>query len=495
MTKNRKNKAVNGQAKISKPPIIDHNNKGGKNRNLVLPENLQSQILEVVKNLNLVQPIGGGSLSQQSVAPTTDRDKRKFESSSSSSSGDDSSDDEVFEEPPKRKKARNPRNEGGNASKTGEATTATTYKSQVVILEGVNTELKKHPLRLLQSLKQVKPDLQIKKGGLRITAAGHVLVEPVQPKDCNSLLKEGAFQSPCVLGEKVSARLPKAQTLQSSYQVVVKRLDVTIDEQEVEHFLRLQKIEFSGVKRIKSRERNCDTEMMRIFLKDEKTKKDLLKNGLYLDQMHFRCIKAKEDEEKKNSFQCFNCQAWNDHKTWECDREMKCVICAGSHRRKDCQKEKKDAVCANCGENHAAWSTFCPAFKAKTAKKDNTRSFATATAEKVLTPSHLDDFFQNIKLQIAVVIAQVIAKALLDHAYYEEENKKPGGKKQSTSAKIRSISKIATISMNSVTFSKNDKPLTEELVHGGVMETFQVGNTGGPNAASNSSQTKNPSTQ
>ena len=55
----------------------------------------------------------------------------------------------------------------------------------------------------------------------------------------------------------------------------------------------------------------------------EEKKKYLLRQGIFLDQMHFDCVAAKEDVEKKLTFQCFKCKAWGQHKTWECRNETK----------------------------------------------------------------------------------------------------------------------------------------------------------------------------
>ena len=57
MTKPHKNKAGSSQAKNSKPSNINRKNKGGKAQRLVLLDNLQSQLLNVVKNLKYIQPI------------------------------------------------------------------------------------------------------------------------------------------------------------------------------------------------------------------------------------------------------------------------------------------------------------------------------------------------------------------------------------------------------------------------------------------------------
>ena len=85
------------------------------------------------------------------------------------------------------------------------------------------------------------------------------------------------------------------------------------------------------------------TEMVRLFLTSDEKNKHLLRNGIFLDQMHFDCVAAEEDLEKKLTFQCFNCQMWAGHKTWECKNQVKCVICGGPHKKSECSKTKAEA--------------------------------------------------------------------------------------------------------------------------------------------------------
>jgi hypothetical protein len=214
--------------------------------------------------------------------------------------------------------------------------------------------------------------------------------------------------------------------------------------------------------------------MMRIFLKDEDKKKALLKNGLYLDQMRFKCVPAKEDQNKKLVFQCFNCQQWNSHKTWECENVTKCVICSGPHKKTDCTKKKEEALCSNCGLGHAAWSPECTVYKNEIEKKK--KSFATVTSEAVITPSLLEEILGQIRTQIAIIVAEVVSKALLEHIYYEAEYKKSGGTKYlGAAARVASIAKMATVSVNKSPFSKNDKSVvTDQSVHTEVMERLKA---------------------
>ena len=352
-----------------------------------------------------------------------------------------------------------------------------TYKSQVVILDGVHDALKKNPAKLSKALNEAKPQLEVKK--IRLTASNAVLVEPKHPKDCCSLLKEGAFVANSALGANVTARLPRENSI--THQVIIKGLDVSITMEEMEEMLQRQELPYKGVKRIISRQRGEPTEMVRLFLKSEEKKKHLLRQGIFLDQMHFKCVPAKEDEEKKLTFQCFNCQAWGSHKTWECKNATKCVMCGESHKRSECTKTKTEAKCCNCDGDHAAWSTSCNTYKKEVEKK---KSFSAVASEAVIKPSLVKEEIQtamnaftanipslikeeidkalytlmaNIKKQMAVVVAEVVTKALLEHIFYECEYKKSNGKTcHGATARTASIAKMATSAVNQGQLSPSD---------------------------------------
>ena len=334
---------------------------------------------------------------------------------------------------------------------------------QVILLEGVHENLKSNPKKFLTALRSLKPDLQIKT--VRKTASGAMLIHPKEPKDCNALLKTGAFLPNSVLGANVIARLPKAQVI--THQVIIKNLDTEVTEDEVKEMLQLQELPFVDVKRIRSRQRNAPTEMMRLILKDDAKKRLLLKNGIFLDQMHFKCVQAKEDTEKKLVFQCWNCQQWNDHKTFECKNKVKCVLCAGEHRKSECTKEKSEAHCTNCQGNHAAWSTECPTYQSEVTKK---KTYASIAGDQVITPSAitqtieplLKEIMQSIKKHIAVVVAEVVSRAFLDHVYWEAEAKKTGSEKHiSSSVRISSLSKWSAQAVNAAPLHELDESSVE----------------------------------
>ena len=153
--------------------------------------------------------------------------------------------------------------------------------------------------------------------------------------------------------------------------------------------------------------------MFRLILKTEDQKKKLLREGIYLDQMHFRCIQALEDsKEGPKVLQCFNCQQLSDHVSSACKKPQKCVLCAGPHRKGDCTKSKDEYCCANCLGNHAAWSNAC-SHRINEAKKKQKPTMA-QVASATVTPALLNDIVNQIKEHIALVVAEVVSRCLCE---------------------------------------------------------------------------------
>ena len=166
----------------------------------------------------------------------------------------------------------------------------TEYAAQVVILTGIRDDIKCHPAKLSKAFAEAKPNVELRQGGLRMTASRDVLVIPKHPKDCCSLLKADAFPDDSPLGDSVKARVPKSQ--QITHQVIIKNVDTSVTEEEMVELLQRQALPFQAIKRIHSREKQAPTTLFRLILKTEEQKKKLLKEGIFLDQMHFICIQA-----------------------------------------------------------------------------------------------------------------------------------------------------------------------------------------------------------
>ena len=105
-----------------------------------------------------------------------------------------------------------------------------------------------------------------------------------------------------------------------------------------------------------------------------------------VSSLQLRVYEYKE-KDLKTFLQCFNCQRWG-HSARDCMRKTVCQLCAGAHFTKGhtCSICKKIGVicphtevkCGNCGEKHAANSTFCCFFP----RKDQTKQVSAATEKR-----------------------------------------------------------------------------------------------------------------
>ena len=352
---------------------------------------------------------------------------------------------------------------------TGDATTSSSnatpdYATQVVILEGIDPEVKKHPARLSKAFAKTKPNVELQAGGLRLTASGDVLVKPKNPKDCNSLLKEGAFPAACDLGNSVKARVPKSQ--QITHQVIIKNVDECVTQEEMEEMLNRQSLPFKLVKRIHSRARDAPTKMIRLILKDENTKKKLLRLGIYLDQMHFTCIHALEDSKSAiKVMQCYKCQAIGDHLSGSCTKEQTCVLCSGPHRKAECTVTKENFKCANCSGTHAAWSQECPWLKQAVNMK-KTPTFAQVSSASV-SPEVLKKALQEVKESIVTLVAEIVARSICELVIDLM------GKNLSKAAlplKVAAIALNTAATANKLKFGPADEPIQAATIKDKVVE-------------------------
>ena len=336
------------------------------------------------------------------------------------------------------------------------------YATQVVILEGVDQELKKHPIKLSAAFKKCKPNVELRNDGMRLTASGDVLVNPKNPKDCNALLKENAFPINCDLGKNVKARVPKSQ--QITHQVVIKNVDEEVTQEEMEEVLTRQELPFKTVKRIRSRARDAPTRMFRLILKDEITKKRFLKEGINLDMMHYKCVPAIEDtKEYPKIMQCY--QEVGDHLSGDCKKEQKCVLCAGPHRKADCKAKREEYKCANCSGSHAAWSPECPR-RQETLNKTKSSSFSQVASASV-TPAVLKEAIQEIKESVVALVAEVVSRAISELVFDLIEK---NISKTALPLKVATITKSAANAANKLPFGPANEPIDGLLMKDKVVQ-------------------------
>lgn len=108
-------------------------------------------------------------------------------------------------------------------------------------------------------------------------------------------------------------------------------------------------------KRIISAETGRPTSLIRLICKDKDTAEVLLKEGLKIGSLVFRCERPLP---RPTPIRCYKCQEFN-HTSYQCQNTQKCAKCGEEHRTKDCQKTKDEYRCINCGERHAVWAKTC----------------------------------------------------------------------------------------------------------------------------------------
>lgn len=102
--------------------------------------------------------------------------------------------------------------------------------------------------------------------------------------------------------------------------------------------------------------------VFRVLFQGNKINVEFLQhNHRFIGYLKVSWEKIRQDH--KRPTQCFRCQGWG-HTTLGCNRNFKCVKCAGDHEPGKCQRKNRDddsvpLKCANCGGNHPANFTDC----------------------------------------------------------------------------------------------------------------------------------------
>ena len=105
----------------------------------------------------------------------------------------------------------------------------------------------------------------------------------------------------------------------------------------------------------------------------------------------------------------------------------------------ECTKSPSEYSCANCNGNHAAWSLSCN-HRVSEMKKNRKPTMA-QVASATVTPAYLEEIVNTIKEQIALVVAEVVARCLSELTL-DLVNK--------TVSKVSLPLKVATVANNTV---------------------------------------------
>lgn len=133
-----------------------------------------------------------------------------------------------------------------------------------------------------------------------------------------------------------------------------------------------------GVHRITSQQTSKPTGLIRIICTDTDMASGLVKDGISICGLFFRCEPPNSRPEPR---QCFQCQGFN-HLSYACQEPQKCGKCGGAHRMSACGVLEADFICPNCGQNHGSWSRSCSA-----RAKATTDMAAKEAAKKAAAPS------------------------------------------------------------------------------------------------------------
>jgi hypothetical protein len=142
------------------------------------------------------------------------------------------------------------------------------------------------------------------------------------------------------------------------FSVVITQVEHDIDENDISQTLASLELPFVRLWRIKSRQTNKFTKLIRVITEDTVTVDFLLNNVINLFGNHHQCEPSKPPE--PTPLQCTKCYQLG-HPATACTNKPACPKCPETHAPNNC--EAATPKCLLCGGAHAAWSRKCPKFK------------------------------------------------------------------------------------------------------------------------------------
>ncbi|KAJ3631849.1 hypothetical protein MTP99_012954 [Tenebrio molitor] len=135
-------------------------------------------------------------------------------------------------------------------------------------------------------------------------------------------------------------------------------VDIDIDENDISQTFASLELLFVRLWRIKSRQTNKFTKLIRVITEDTVTVVFLLNNGINLFGNHHQCELSKPPE--PTPLQCTKCYQLG-HPATACTNKPACPKCPETHAPNNC--EAATPKCLHCGGAHAASSRKCPKIK------------------------------------------------------------------------------------------------------------------------------------
>jgi len=205
----------------------------------------------------------------------------------------------------------------------------------------------------------------------RITPAKNILIYPKDEKCRDELLK--------VTHDQFIIRPTKGKSLREQANrpnlfAVVRNVPQDFPLDKI-----IEKTKCTAAVRMHSAARNCPIASVKVTFATQEDKDLALKHGL---KVFFSKFKV-EDYKTSRPKQCINCNKF-DHLVKDCPTKdtLICKKCSGAHKHQECTADEQK--CSNCGDNHPATFSGCPAYKqARVVQQAKQMTFA----QKVAAPS------------------------------------------------------------------------------------------------------------
>lgn len=296
-----------------------------------------------------------------------------------------------------------------------------------VYIKSLNNEMKFTEEKTLKALKESHPRLRI--STIRVLSKSTVVIVSHESGSANYLMKrEHAAKLEKILGAitmEVHDPTYQNRIRENNTQlnhVIGKNVPQHVHMEEIQEAIKTNfEIGECTAHRIISARFGKPTNSVRIILTSNEDAKDVIREGIEIENLIIRC----EAPYAKEEIRCYKCQQYG-HQSRDCRHTLTCRHCGETHAMKTCPNTDKEPFCAICEGNHRASDKVCPAYqeyrgrqlaekknnekqKADEEKSQNMiRTYSQATQEIKLVPKLLQ---QNMN-EIADSIKQAIKEAL-----------------------------------------------------------------------------------
>ena len=212
-----------------------------------------------------------------------------------------------------------------------------------------------NPIQFAKTLRKIVGENNI--GTTRETKTGYSIKPFTKEiaKKLNPDAVKAAFPNLTIVEVKTARGTPNAPTPC----FIIKDVSLGIELDEIKEELEIQGFEVAKIFRIRSRQFDKDTRLIRVFCANKEKIRTAIESGVNIGLQRHRC---EAPVELPKVVQCYNCQQFG-HISTSCKETTKCLRCGGNHKVKDCTQEKKTAKCSNCEGDHPAQYKGCKSYK------------------------------------------------------------------------------------------------------------------------------------